>query len=123
MLFVRLPMETILILFWRRWPKRYSSPQGFTRVTIAPPHIYKALGLDILSGTVLFAAMLRDKIVESRFSSYLIESKDLGVIEIESKGAWSVNRGKCKCSGRIHSRGDKEFIRGTNSGITYRCKR
>lgn len=46
-------------------------------------HIYKALGLDIISGTILFAAMLRDKIIESRFSSYLIETKDLGVIEIE----------------------------------------
>jgi Trk K+ transport system NAD-binding subunit len=29
--------------------------------------------------------MLRDKIIESRFSSYLIEAKDLGVIEIEVK--------------------------------------
>ncbi len=46
-------------------------------------HIYRALGLDILSGTILFASMIRDKIVESRFTSYLIESKDLGVIEIE----------------------------------------
>lgn len=49
-------------------------------------HIYAALGLDIISGTILFAAMLRDKIIESRFSSYLIETKDLGVIEIEVKG-------------------------------------
>lgn len=48
-------------------------------------HIYTALGLDIISGTVLFSAMIRDKIIESRFSSYLIESKDLGVIEIEVK--------------------------------------
>jgi len=48
-------------------------------------HIYKALGLDIISGTILFAAMLRDKIIESRFSSYLIETKELGVIEIEVK--------------------------------------
>ena len=46
-------------------------------------HIYRALGLDILSGTILFASLIRDKIVESRFSSYLIESKELGVIEIE----------------------------------------
>jgi len=29
--------------------------------------------------------MLRDKIIESRFSSYLIETKELGVIEIEAK--------------------------------------
>jgi len=48
-------------------------------------HIYAALGLDIISGTLLFSAMLRDKIIESRFSSYLIETKDLGVIEIEVK--------------------------------------
>ncbi len=48
-------------------------------------HIYAALGLDIISGTILFASMLRDKIIESRFSSYLIETKDLGVLEIEVK--------------------------------------
>jgi len=48
-------------------------------------HIFAALGLDIISGTILFAAMLRDKIIESRFSSYLIETKELGIIEIEAK--------------------------------------
>jgi trk system potassium uptake protein TrkA len=48
-------------------------------------NIYTSLGLDILSGTILFASMIRDKIVESRFSSYLIESKDLGVLEIDVK--------------------------------------
>ena len=47
--------------------------------------IYSALGMDIISGTILFAAMVRDKIIESRFSSYLIETKELGVIEIEVK--------------------------------------
>jgi trk system potassium uptake protein TrkA len=50
-------------------------------------HIFSALGLDIISGTILFAAMLRDKIIESRFSSYLIETKELGVIEIEVKNS------------------------------------
>ncbi|MFH1457670.1 MAG: TrkA family potassium uptake protein [Candidatus Omnitrophota bacterium] len=48
-------------------------------------YIYTSLGLDIISGTILFASMLRDKIIESRFSSYLIETKELGVIEIEVK--------------------------------------
>ncbi len=46
-------------------------------------NIYKALGLDVISGTILFAAMIRDKVVESKFSSYLIESGELGVLEIE----------------------------------------
>ena len=50
-------------------------------------HIYSALGLEIIIGTILFAAMLRDKIIESRFSSYLIETKELGVIEIEVKNS------------------------------------
>ena len=45
--------------------------------------IYQSLGLDVISGTILFAAMLRDKIIESRFSSYLIETKDVGVIQME----------------------------------------
>ncbi len=49
-------------------------------------HIYTALGLDIISGTILFASMLRDKIIESRFSSYLIESKELGILELDVSG-------------------------------------
>jgi trk system potassium uptake protein len=48
-------------------------------------HIYTALGMDVISGTILFASMIRDKIIESRFSSYLIETKELGVIEVEAK--------------------------------------
>lgn len=47
--------------------------------------IYEALGLDVISGTILFASMLRDKIIESKFSSYLIETKELGVIEVDVK--------------------------------------
>ncbi len=67
--------------------KIFNVPKVFARVYDPQrAHIYTALGLDIISGTLLFSAMLRDKIIESRFSSYLIESKDLGVIEIEVKG-------------------------------------
>lgn len=66
----------------------YKVPKVFTRVYDPQrAHIYSALGLDIISGTILFAAMLRDKIIESRFSSYLIETKDLGVLEIEVKNS------------------------------------
>jgi trk system potassium uptake protein TrkA len=66
--------------------KIFKVPKVIARVyDPARAHIYKALGLDIISGTILFAAMLRDKIIESSFSSYLIETKELGVIEIEVK--------------------------------------
>lgn len=66
--------------------KIFKVPKVIARVyDPARAHIYTALGLDIISGTTLFASMIRDKIIESRFSSYLIETKDLGVIEIEVK--------------------------------------
>ncbi|MDI6758445.1 MAG: TrkA family potassium uptake protein [Candidatus Omnitrophota bacterium] len=66
--------------------KIFKVPKVFARIYDPQrAHIYTTLGLDIISGTILFAAMLRDKIIESRFSSYLIETKDLGVIEIEVK--------------------------------------
>ncbi|MDO8488884.1 MAG: TrkA family potassium uptake protein [Candidatus Omnitrophota bacterium] len=66
--------------------KIFHVPKVFARIYDPQrAHIYAALGLDIISGTMLFSAMLRDKIIESRFSSYLIESKDLGVLEIEIK--------------------------------------
>lgn len=66
--------------------KIFNVPKVFARVYDPQrAHIYTALGLDIISGTMLLSAMLRDKIIESRFSSYLIESKDLGVIDIEVK--------------------------------------
>jgi trk system potassium uptake protein TrkA len=54
--------------------------------------IYRALGLDIISGTVLFASMIRDKVIESRFSSYLIETGELGVIEIDIDEKFSGKR-------------------------------
>ena len=44
--------------------------------------IYKHLGLDVISGTMLVAAMIRDKLIENRFTSYLVETGELGVIEI-----------------------------------------
>lgn len=66
--------------------KMFNVPKVIARVYDPQrAQIYAALGLDVISGTILFAAMLRDKIIESKFSSYLIESKDLGVIEIEVK--------------------------------------
>lgn len=68
--------------------KIFKVPKVFARVYDPQrAHIYSALGLDVISGTILFAAMLRDKIIESRFSSYLIETKELGVIEIEAKNS------------------------------------
>lgn len=64
--------------------KMFNVPKVITRI-YDPKRagIYTALGLDVISGTVLFASMIRDKIIESRFSSYLIETGDLGTMEID----------------------------------------
>ena len=65
--------------------KIFKVPKAIARVyDPSRANIYRALGLDVISGTILFAAMVRDKIIESRFSSYLIESKDVGVFEIQA---------------------------------------
>jgi len=64
--------------------KMFKVPKVITRIYDPKrANIYKALGLDIISGTVLFASMIRDKIIESRLSSYLIETGALGVIELD----------------------------------------
>ncbi|MFC1517290.1 potassium channel family protein [Candidatus Margulisiibacteriota bacterium] len=44
--------------------------------------IYKRLGLSIISGTTLVASQIRDKLIESHFSSYFTETKGMGTIEI-----------------------------------------
>ncbi|MFH1777358.1 MAG: TrkA family potassium uptake protein [Candidatus Omnitrophota bacterium] len=67
--------------------KIFNVPKVVTRVY--DPHradIYKLLGIEVISGTILFASMLRDKIIESRFSSYIIETKELGLMEVRIKG-------------------------------------
>ncbi|MCX6339166.1 MAG: NAD-binding protein [Candidatus Aureabacteria bacterium] len=44
--------------------------------------IYKRFGLEIISGTTLLASMIRDKLIESRFSGFFIETRGMGIIEI-----------------------------------------
>lgn len=64
--------------------KIFKVPKVIAR--IYDPHraeIYKSLGLNIISGTVLFAAMIRDTLIEKKFSSYLIESGEFGTLEVE----------------------------------------
>ncbi len=63
--------------------KVFNVPKVITRVyDPSRAAIYRDLGLDIISGTVLVASMIRDKIIESKLSSFLIESKELGILEI-----------------------------------------
>ena len=46
-------------------------------------HIYQELGIETVSSTLLLASMVRNKIIESRFSTLLLRSDELSVMEIE----------------------------------------
>jgi len=64
--------------------KIFNVPRVIAR--IYDPHraeIYRSLGLDIISGTTLLAAMIRDKLVEQKLSSYLLDTSELGILEID----------------------------------------
>lgn len=64
--------------------KIFKVPRVIARVyDSARADIYKILGLEIISGTVLFASMIRDKLMDRRLSSFLIETGDLGIIEFD----------------------------------------
>ena len=64
--------------------KIFHVPRVIARVyDSARAHIYESLGLEILSGTVLFASMIRDKLMDKRLSSFIIETGNLGIIELE----------------------------------------
>lgn len=64
--------------------KIFRVPRVIARVyDVARAHIYESLGLEVLSGTVLFASMIRDKLVDKRLSSFIIECGNLGIIELD----------------------------------------
>ncbi len=66
--------------------KIFKVPKVFARVYDPKrAEIFSSVGVEIISGTVLIASMVRDKIMDAQFSSYLIESKELIVIKIEIK--------------------------------------
>lgn len=46
-------------------------------------HVYKELGIEIVSSTSLLAATIRNRITDSRCSTFLLESNCLDTIEIE----------------------------------------
>jgi trk system potassium uptake protein TrkA len=65
--------------------KIFHIPKVITRINDTQyKHIYKELGIDIVNSTTLLASMIRNKITESRSSSFILEGNDLDMIEIEA---------------------------------------
>jgi len=65
--------------------KIFKVPKVFARVYDPQrAEIFATAGLSILSGTMLFASMLRDKIMDSKFSTCLAEASDLWVFRLNA---------------------------------------
>ena len=64
--------------------KIFHIPKVITRINdVQYAHIYKELGIDIVNSTLLLTSMIRNKIIESKFSSFLLEDSRLNTLEIE----------------------------------------
>ncbi|MBL7085165.1 MAG: TrkA family potassium uptake protein [Candidatus Omnitrophica bacterium] len=64
--------------------KIFHIPKVITRINDPQyAHIYKELGIDIVNSTTLLASMIRNKIMESRFTSFILEDSRLNTMEIE----------------------------------------
>ena len=44
--------------------------------------LYRTLGVETVNSTAIFASLIRDKIIEEKFSAYILESSKLTTIEI-----------------------------------------
>jgi len=63
--------------------KIFHIPRVITRINdVQYTHIYKELGIDIVNSTTLLTSLIRNKIVESRFTSFLLEDSRISPIEI-----------------------------------------
>ncbi|MBN2097904.1 MAG: TrkA family potassium uptake protein [Candidatus Omnitrophica bacterium] len=64
--------------------KIFHIPKVITRINDAQyMHLYQELDIDIVSSTRLLAAAIRNKILDSRLSSFLLEERRVNVMEIE----------------------------------------
>ncbi len=48
--------------------------------------IYRNLGVDSVNSTAIFATLIREKIIESNFTTYVFESDRVTIIEIKNNG-------------------------------------
>ncbi|MBU4305787.1 MAG: TrkA family potassium uptake protein [Candidatus Omnitrophica bacterium] len=66
--------------------KIFNVPKVFARVYDPQrASIFSSFGFEIISGTMLIASMLRDKITDAKFSSYLVETRELEVMRIDAR--------------------------------------
>jgi len=65
--------------------KIFHTPKVITRINdVQYAPVYKKLDIEMVSSTALLTSMIRNKIAESRFSSFLLEDNRLNTLEIEA---------------------------------------
>ncbi len=65
--------------------KIFHIPKVITRINDSQySHIYEELGIETVSSTLLLASMVKNKIIETRFSTLLLRSDEVNVMEIET---------------------------------------
>ena len=65
-------------------PRIFNIPKVITRINdVQYKDMYKELGVDIVNGTTLLVSLIRNKILESRFGSLLLEDKNVDTLEVE----------------------------------------
>ncbi|HDD64814.1 MAG TPA: TrkA family potassium uptake protein, partial [Firmicutes bacterium] len=58
--------------------KIFNVPKAIARISDPEKaEVYRMLGVDLISSTSLIAALIRDKIIEKRFSTYILENSKL----------------------------------------------
>jgi trk system potassium uptake protein TrkA len=72
--------------------KIFHIPKVITRINdIQYTRIYEELGIDIINSTTLLASAIKNKIIESKLTSFFLEDSHLNVMEIEA-GAKSIGK-------------------------------
>jgi len=65
--------------------KIFHIPKVITRINDAQyAQVYKELGIDVVSSTLLLASTIRNKIIDSKLSTFLLEDSRIDTVEIEA---------------------------------------
>ncbi len=75
--------------------KVFNVPKVVARVSdIGKAEIYRNLGVDPVNSTSIFATLLREKVLERNFTTYIFESSKVSMLEIKDTGIYSGKRVK-----------------------------
>jgi len=65
--------------------KIFNLPKVVARVSDpGKAELYMTLGIETVNSTAIFASLIRDKIIEKKFSTYVLESGKLTTVEIQT---------------------------------------